>query len=495
MERSDHPEQHFNRHSHEYTRLNDQPDDTIRLLQLVPGLPWETLRARLTLARLNEKPVFQALSYTWGDESMAESIWLLGNGLPTAIDNPSRLPVRRNLWKFLQRLRQDGESGYLWADAICVNQQDIPERSAQVQLMSRIYSSARQVLAWLGNESCAPILSSRVCGLLNTPPCLSAPPLDVDLNELLPILETVVCLKNQRYWTRTWIIQELALARDVILLWGAVGQAGWTAFHVWCESFEDFRREVFERIPEPRKEVFLKWIQTPRDPPCSVRDSAFYMWATKGSSTAGDLPEASSLIGGHSTGGLPIDGILQSLVLEFSDTHCSDPRDKVYALLGLTLHQPFRADYAKPSGVVFWDVVCLNRSDLIFTPDAVAALRLTKWEMKTLVLCLVVTRQIYWKEDHTGRLREWFSRAEDLDVESSYDAELVDWYGCRGSNWDQLLASVAQEEYLTKQLPSNFGKAESAFCENQMELAFLRGAAEWSHKTDVKLCEDSICVW
>jgi hypothetical protein len=226
MKQSDPPKQHFNRHLHDHTRLGDQPDDTIRLLQLVPVLPGETLQARLTLARLDEKPVFQALSYTWGDESMTESIWLLGNGLRTAIDTPSRLPLRHNLWKFLQRLRQDGESGYLWADAICVNQQDIPERSAQVQLMNRIYSNARRVLAWLGNESCAPILSSRVFGLLHTPPSLSGPPLDIDLNELLPILETVVCLKNQRYWTRTWITQDLALAQDVILLWGAVGQAG-----------------------------------------------------------------------------------------------------------------------------------------------------------------------------------------------------------------------------------------------------------------------------
>jgi hypothetical protein len=219
------------------------------------------------------------------------------------------------------------------------------------------------------------------------------------------------------------------------------------------------------------------------------------MWATKGPSPADVLPEASSLMGGHSTGGLPIDGILQSLVLEFSETNCSDPRDRVFALLGLTLRQPFQADYAKPSGVVFWDVVCLNRSDLIFTPGAVAALRLTKWEMKTLVLCLVVTRQIYWKDGYTSRLREWFNRAEDSDVESSYDAELVDWYGCRGSNWDQLLAIFAQEEYITKLFLSRFLKAASAFCETQMELTFLRGAAEWSHKTDLKLCDDSVCVW
>jgi hypothetical protein len=39
---------------------------------------------------------------------------------------------------------------YIWADAICINQNDINEKSAQVTMMDRIYSSATYVTAWLG---------------------------------------------------------------------------------------------------------------------------------------------------------------------------------------------------------------------------------------------------------------------------------------------------------------------------------------------------------
>ena len=41
----------------------------------------------------------------------------------------------------------------LWVDALCINQQDIPERNDQVKKMCRIYSKASCVLIWLGAES------------------------------------------------------------------------------------------------------------------------------------------------------------------------------------------------------------------------------------------------------------------------------------------------------------------------------------------------------
>lgn len=39
-----------------------------------------------------------------------------------------------------------------WADAICINQQDIYERNSQVLLMRHIYEGAEQVLIWLGKD-------------------------------------------------------------------------------------------------------------------------------------------------------------------------------------------------------------------------------------------------------------------------------------------------------------------------------------------------------
>jgi Heterokaryon incompatibility protein (HET)/Ankyrin repeats (many copies) len=39
---------------------------------------------------------------------------------------------------------------FIWADAICINQNDVDDKSVQVAMMDRIYSSATYVIAWLG---------------------------------------------------------------------------------------------------------------------------------------------------------------------------------------------------------------------------------------------------------------------------------------------------------------------------------------------------------
>jgi hypothetical protein len=46
----------------------------------------------------------------------------------------------------------DASPVYLWADAICINQEDTSERASQIQLMRCTYSLAKVVLAWLGDN-------------------------------------------------------------------------------------------------------------------------------------------------------------------------------------------------------------------------------------------------------------------------------------------------------------------------------------------------------
>ena len=43
--------------------------------------------------------------------------------------------------------------GNLWIDQICINQQDVPERGRQVQMMAEIYRNSGHVIIWLGEES------------------------------------------------------------------------------------------------------------------------------------------------------------------------------------------------------------------------------------------------------------------------------------------------------------------------------------------------------
>jgi hypothetical protein len=50
----------------------------------------------------------------------------------------------------MEYLRDQSQPRYLWIDALCINQDDDYERSAQVAIMGRIYQTARRVISWIG---------------------------------------------------------------------------------------------------------------------------------------------------------------------------------------------------------------------------------------------------------------------------------------------------------------------------------------------------------
>ncbi|EEU38702.1 uncharacterized protein NECHADRAFT_83110 [Fusarium vanettenii 77-13-4] len=100
------------------------------------------ITCRLLTFKLDEAPPYKALSYTWGSPDPAGTIWVDGHGIP----------VGQNLFTALQRLYEDPSIEYVWADALCINQSDDDEKSHQVPLMSQIYSRAKTILIWLGEE-------------------------------------------------------------------------------------------------------------------------------------------------------------------------------------------------------------------------------------------------------------------------------------------------------------------------------------------------------
>jgi hypothetical protein len=118
----------------------------IRLVILEPGRDDDPVSCRLINASLGENPVYEALSYTWGDASISG---------PTILLDGKPFRVGANLGEALLSLRykdtKNEKERTLWIDAICINQRSIPERNEQVQRMKSIYSNAIQVLIWLGN--------------------------------------------------------------------------------------------------------------------------------------------------------------------------------------------------------------------------------------------------------------------------------------------------------------------------------------------------------
>jgi hypothetical protein len=60
--------------------------------------------------------------------------------------------VKPNLDAALRQFRrnQGKNNRVIWIDAICINQEDLEERSRQVKLMRRIYTNSSRLVVWLG---------------------------------------------------------------------------------------------------------------------------------------------------------------------------------------------------------------------------------------------------------------------------------------------------------------------------------------------------------
>lgn len=108
----------------------------------------------------------------------------------------------------LKRARMRHYTQTVWIDAICINQDDISERGHQVGLMPDIYSGAKTVLMYIGEiSSCSPVVQRVAIQRL----------LNVNLRVPEPYWTEML---STRYFTRLWILQEVALARKAVLMCG-----------------------------------------------------------------------------------------------------------------------------------------------------------------------------------------------------------------------------------------------------------------------------------
>ncbi|KAK7417423.1 hypothetical protein QQX98_004542 [Neonectria punicea] len=167
-----------------------------------------------------------ALSYVWGDASDTRSI--LVNGLTFA--------ATRNLVDALIHVcaAQPACRAGLWVDAVCINHMDIPERNVQVAMMSKIYTSATETLAWLGASDALSKAAIRLVNQLWSDDEIMGVGREPKLEkmaglELIPILEELkdetspigVEVFNRRpYWDRIWTLQEAVLAKSCRLIVG-----------------------------------------------------------------------------------------------------------------------------------------------------------------------------------------------------------------------------------------------------------------------------------
>ncbi len=196
-----------------YTPLAD-PHTQLRLLRLHQDGQDEPVRCTLEIAHISHEYV--CLSYMWGTDKESHPIFIKGK----------RFIVRDNLFAFLYQARtsQADTRRPLWIDAICINQQAIEEKNAQVALMGEIYKGASEVVAWLGEgdkdvENAFDFIALHGHGEHEHPEKARMIFTEdrISTNEYRDSLDIFSSL---RYWSRMWTVQEVLLAKVLTIRYG-----------------------------------------------------------------------------------------------------------------------------------------------------------------------------------------------------------------------------------------------------------------------------------
>lgn len=143
-------------------------DGSIRLLKIRRCNPvgLRPIYLELYTFGVDDVPAYKALSYVWGQQSTEDRYRLRCHNMdsdaePSDADSSNTDLVRPSLacsgWfqvtpNLLEALPfvLDQWDGYIWIDALCINQRDEIEKSRIVAQMHNFFSEADEVLIWLG---------------------------------------------------------------------------------------------------------------------------------------------------------------------------------------------------------------------------------------------------------------------------------------------------------------------------------------------------------
>ncbi|KAK3378337.1 heterokaryon incompatibility protein-domain-containing protein [Podospora didyma] len=253
------------------------------------------------LPQTTYEPSYEALSYVWGSPSNGV---LTGHVVVDGTTPTTQVHLGANLAMALKNLRLPDRARTIWVDAICINQRDREEANREIRRMKRIFSLARRTIIWLGEEahdsghalSALASLGGQVeiygNGFITT-----APP-GAHRTGYLPAYgertrESLRGLLRRSWFSRVWVLQEALLANR----WAVVQCGGHNDTAEWAVV----RKALF--VLTRREEV-----------PLDVRKLV--------------SPYRNALIT-TSHRSLPV------LLNWAKYRRCTDPRDKIYGVLGL----------------------------------------------------------------------------------------------------------------------------------------------------------------
>jgi ankyrin repeat protein len=308
-----------------------------RLLRLLKGnndpLQCELFESKL--APPQDVEDYAALSYTWGSNSRPCEITI----------NGSKMRVTKNAYLALRDLRDRERDRVLWIDALCINQNDNKERGQQVQQMGSIYRKAERVVIWLGESSydtdyvmhhMKKLEKEGIKHASNGREILDKEWVDIwsevvhdlDTDQIGLLLEGFWSLLHRNWFKRVWIIQETANARDAEIVCGGK----FVLASIFARTVS-----LLKITPDPHCQPILDIM------PGHHRNRSW--WAEK--------PD------------------LYTMLDKFRNSEATDPRDNIYALLGISSDASdtslLEANYEKSLPDVIFDTTSFllnfNKSD------------------------------------------------------------------------------------------------------------------------------------
>lgn len=326
-----------------YSKINGNSTET-RLVSIQPGEYGDAIQCVLKVTSLGDScPEFGGLSYMWGDELLArEEILLEG----------VKFPITSSLASALRYLREKDRAVFYWIDAISINQYDLEERSSQVRYMRNIYARATGIVSWLGDEeegsndgmklmahlgreilkdnALRKMLLEGSRGGTSTFRDTVSTELGLWLSNLITTKpetwHNVCIITNRPYWRRAWVMQETAFTDNIHI---ACGQESisWNSFMEAISLMMLVAYQMIIRDPD-----FLgEKMETCQDGWCAVKDIRLRIQSGKKATFAETLVSLRQCL-------------------------ATDPRDKVFAFVGLQDSVEFPIDYLKPVHIVYRDV-------------------------------------------------------------------------------------------------------------------------------------------
>lgn len=293
--------------AYKYEKLTGSSE--LRLLKLQPGRGADPLVSSLLMSSLDDYSyIWTALSYTWGNPHHCKQ--LICDGV--------QLSITTNLHSALQRLRIVDKPLLLWADAVCINQSDNEEKEAQVRLMRRIFARAYLVVADLGEAGDD---YDDVATIFNALMDMSKTTTDYEQIRHGKYEKFGLPAPGDRKWEswrrflarpwfrRIWVMQEYALASKINMMYGTL--------HLHGEALPGLILQICSRGFHPQ--ILAGADSYTQQHTANLNEAAMSAML----SARQDIRAARSR------------GLLHHLRHLASFCEATDPRDMVYALLGL----------------------------------------------------------------------------------------------------------------------------------------------------------------